>query len=125
MSNSIIMDFEIVKTISAAQILATYDLPVVDANGNAYFLNPARMLYINNMTNGAIYVSTLGVNGINCDLFSIAANTAMILDLCTNKTVEQGAFVPEHTRIFVRERYAGAPPTTGDVDVTVMYGRDN
>ena len=120
MSNSIVMDFELVKSINFAAIENGYN-PVVDENDNAYFLNPCRMLYINNMTNAALWISNDGVN----DKFSISANTAMILDLCTNKTVEQGAFVPEQTRIFVRARYTGIFPTSGDVDVTVMYGRDN
>lgn len=114
------MDFESVKSINYVDIENGYN-PVVDSNGNAYFLNPCRMLYINNMTNAALWVSNDGIN----NKFSIAANTAMILDLCTNKTVEQGAFVEERTRIFVCNRYTGVSPTSGDVDVTAMYGRDN
>ena len=123
MSNSIVMDFELVKSINFTAINDGYN-PVVDINGNPYFLNPCRMLYINNMTDAAIWVSNTGIAGGYGDKFSIAANTAMILDLCTNKTVEQGAFVPEKTRIFIRNRYTGVNPTVGDVDVTVMYGED-
>jgi len=123
MSNSIVMDFELVKSINFAQIEDNYN-PVVDINNNQYFLNPCRMLYINNMTNAALWVSNTGIDSGLGDKFSIAANTAMILDLTTNKTVEQGAFVSESTRIFVRNRYAGMGPTAGDVDVSVIYGRD-
>ena len=120
MSNSIVIGFEEAKTINWAAIGNGYD-PVTDSTGNAYFENPCRMLYINNMTNAVLWVSDTGV----VDKFSVAANTAMILDITTNKTVTQGCFLAEKTRIFVRARYAGVFPTSGDVDVTVIYGKDN
>lgn len=120
MSNSIILDFELIKSINAGQIQDGYN-PIYDSNNNAYFQNPCRMLLINNMTNAILMFSNDGVN----DKFSIPADTSIIFDLTTNKTVEQGAFVPEKTRLFVKTRYTGVFPTAGDVDVSVIYGRDN
>ena len=119
MSNSIVMDFELLKTINFAAIQNGYN-PITDVNGNAYFLNPCRMLLVNNMTNAPLMFSNDGVN----DKFSVPANTSIIFDLCTNKTVEQGAFVPERTRLFVKTRYAGTFPTSGDVDVSSIFGED-
>lgn len=119
MSNSIVMQFELLKTINAGQIQNGYN-PIYDSNNNAYFLNPCRMLLVNNMTNAPLMFSNDGVN----DKFSVPANTSIIFDFCTNKTVQEGAFVTEDTRLFVKTRYTGVFPTSGDVDVTVIYGED-
>lgn len=118
MSNTIVVAFEDMKTINFAAINDGYN-PIGALT--AFFEHPIRQLLVNNMTNAALVFSTDGVN----NKFSLPANSYAVLDITANKTVPQGGFLPERTRIFVKNRYLGVDPTSGDVDITALYGKDN
>lgn len=78
--------------------------------------HPARLMWINNLTDGALMCSFDGVT----DHFPLPANSFLILDITSNKTVSQGFYIAEGTRLYVRE--LGSAPTMGEVYLTVFYG---
>jgi len=120
MSNSIHISIEPVRTIAFGAIRDGYN-PV--GGLNSAFSNPCRILLINNLTNANLMFSDTG-SPVNGDKFPVAANTSMIVDLTTNKTVEQGAFIAEKTSVYVKNLVPGVGPTAGAVYVTVFYGED-
>jgi len=77
--------------------------------------NPARILRIQNLTNALLMFSYDGVN----DHEPLAANSFLLLDITSNKSREQGYYLAEGTRIYVKR---DGIPTDGSVYVTVYYG---
>jgi len=82
------------------------------------FEHPIRLLYIQNLTDVAVLFSLDGIN----DHWILPTQGYMIIDITANKTREQGWYIAEGTRIYVRD-LAGAP-TLGAVYVTVFYGTE-
>lgn len=80
--------------------------------------NPARMIYIQNLTNTLLFFSFDGVD----DHWVMPNNGYLVWDIAANKTNERGFFLEQGTRIYVKQG-AGAP-TTGAVYVTVFYSEE-
>jgi len=78
-------------------------------------VNPVRILRVQNITDALLMFSFDGVN----DHEALASNSFLLLDITTNKTREQGYFLAEGTRMYVKEI---GTPTEGSVYVTVYYG---
>lgn len=79
--------------------------------------NPIRILRIVNLTNANLWFSYDGIN----DHEAIPANGFLLLDITANKTLDEGYYLAEGTRIYVKRI---GTPTDGSVYVTVYYGSD-
>lgn len=73
-----------------------------------------RSITISNQTNAQVYISFDGVT----NHLRIAANSFKLYDITSNKTRDDGYYLPAGT-IISQKRVAGAP-TTGDFWVEVM-----
>lgn len=80
--------------------------------------NPARVMLFQNLTDQTVMFSLDGIN----DNFPLAAMTSFVLDITSNKSLGEGYFIAEGTRIYVKD--IGIATTTGAVYVTVMYASD-
>lgn len=79
--------------------------------------NPVRILRIQNLTDAVLWFSYDGVN----DHEVLSSNSFLLLDITANKSREQGYYLAEGTRVYVRQY---GIPTMGDVHVTVYYGAE-
>ena len=77
--------------------------------------SPARILHIQNLTDSLLMFSYDGVN----DHFPLPASGFLLLDITANKATEDGYYLSEGTRIYVKQIVA---PSSGSVYVTVYYG---
>jgi len=75
-----------------------------------------RMLVIENLTNQTMLFSFDGVT----DNFVLPAGSPVIFDFCSNKTIDDGFFIAEGTRVYVKD--AGVAPTSGSVYVAAVSG---
>ena len=81
--------------------------------------NPARILFVQNLTDVTLLFSFDGVN----DHFILPSNGFLLLDVMGNKSIPGGAFyVGEGTRIYVKE--SSGAPTSGSACVTSFYGTE-
>jgi hypothetical protein len=103
---------EPVRTLAFGSISGTYMGIGLPLN------NPARIMLFQNLTDQTLMFSLDGVN----DNFPLAAMTSFVLDVTSNKSLGEGYFVAEGTRIYVRD--LGIATTLGAVYVTVMYASD-
>jgi len=84
------------------------------------FEGSARMLVIQNLTDGIVMISFDGVN----DHLPLPMKTQFVLTITQNDEEEAKYFaLPAQTRIFVRELVI--VPTTGAVYVTLFRGQDD
>lgn len=79
------------------------------------FEEPIRILLVQNLTDQLLQFSLDGIE----DHFPLAANGYILLDVTANKTREQGYYVAEGTRVYVKEV---STPTAGSVYVSAFYG---
>lgn len=77
--------------------------------------NPVRILHIQNLTDVTLMFSYDGVD----DHFPLATNSFLLLDITANKSKDQGFYLEEGTRIYVKRE---GVPASGSVYVTVYYG---
>jgi len=110
-AQSIRLMAETVRSIDHATIGAAY-LGVGTAIDN-----PARLLLIQNFTNANLMFSLDGVN----DHFPMLESSHIIIDISSNKTKDQGFYLSEGQRLYVKEI---DNPTSGSVYFTVFYGKD-
>jgi len=110
MSIAIRAQFEEVRRILFGAISGTF------AGIGTSFEHPVRMLIIQNLTDD---IMTFSHDGFT-DHFDLAAGATLIMDMSSNKTIPQGFFFAEGSRMYVRQ-YDGAP-TTGFVSMSVVYG---
>lgn len=80
------------------------------------FSNPIRIIMIQNLSDVTLMFSFNGVD----DHVPLPGSGFLLLDVSTNKSVSNGFFIAEGTRIYVRD--LGAPATVGSVYVSVFYG---
>ena len=102
--------FEAMRSIDSASIGAAYTL-IGDL-----FENPVRMLYIVNNTDALLQFSIDGVD----NHFVIMSYTSMILDVASNRVQQYAYFLSEANGVYVAWLDV---PTTGDVYVSVVYGK--
>jgi hypothetical protein len=76
----------------------------------------ASIILLQNNTDASVFISLDGVN----DHFFIPTNGFILLDLTTNKSLDQGAFISQGTQFYVRLLFAAA--TTNAVYLSVMSG---
>jgi hypothetical protein len=81
------------------------------------FAHTIRQIFVQNLTNALLMFSLDGVN----DHFPLPPSGFLLLDVTSNKSIGQGYFIAEGTRIYVDEI---GVPTTGSVYVSVMYADD-
>jgi len=80
--------------------------------------NPARILHMQNLTDVVLMFSYDGIN----DHFPLASNAYLLLDITANKSMSQGYYLAEGTRVYVKRE---GVPASGSVYVTVYYGSTN
>lgn len=80
------------------------------------FAHPLRILNVINSTDALLFFS---LNGID-DNFVLPPDGFILLDVSANQTFNQGWFIAEGQRIYVRADVAS--PTTGSVYVSCFYG---
>ena len=110
MSLSIRLVPETVRSIGFASIGAAY------MGVGTALDKPARLMVFQNLTDKAVMVSFDGVN----DHLPLAANGYLIMDVTANKATDDGFFLAEGTRIYVKE--LTAPLTSGSVYVSIFGG---
>lgn len=102
--------FEAQRSIAAAAITANFQL--IDSK----FSNPVRMLIIVNNTDALLNFSIDGID----PHFVVMANTSMVLDIASNRVQQYAYFLSEANGVYVAWEEV---PTTGDVYVSVVYGK--
>lgn len=100
---------EPVRSLAAGDVDVTYL-----AIGTA-FDNPARIFFIQNLTDETVMISLDGVN----DHFPLASSGFLLLDVTTNKTVSVGCFIAKETTVYAKQI---GTPTTGAIYLSIFYG---
>lgn len=81
------------------------------------FTKPIRIFQLQNLTNNTLLFSFDGIN----DHIILPSSGFLLLDITSNKSVSQGFFIAEGTRIYVKQ---SGVPTTGAVYVAAFYGAE-
>lgn len=100
---------ETVRSLAAASVVDAYT-----AVGTA-FIEPSRILILQNLTDGDVMFSFDGVN----DHVAVAGPGSFVLDITSNKGVAGSLFIAEGTVIYVKRIDT---PTSGSVYVSTFYG---
>lgn len=109
MSLAIRMLAEPVRSLDFSGISGTY------AGIGTSFDDPIRIIFIQNITDALLMFSFDGIN----DHFPLNTDSFLLLDVTANKTIDQGCFFAQGTRLYVKEI---GTPSTGSVYVSVFYG---
>ena len=104
--------FEPLRSLGFASVGAAY------VGVGTSLTHPARIIFIQNFTDAPLMFSFDGVN----DHFPIAAESFVLIDLSSNKTLDTGYFIAKDSRLYVKE--LGAAPSSGSVYFTALYGLD-
>ena len=113
MSVAIRANFEEVRRLAFGGISGVF------AGIGTEFAHPARVIYLKNNTDVALTFSNDGI----LDKLDLDAWESTVLDLSSNKTIENGFCLKETTRIYVREHpLVLVAPTIGYVSLSVVYG---
>jgi hypothetical protein len=81
---------------------------------------PIRMFILQNWTNADLMISFDGIH----DHLPFSSGTFLELDITANKTIQQGFFLAQGTRFYVKLINPADIPTTGAVYLTAFYGAD-
>jgi len=103
---------EVVRTLGFAAIGVAY------MGVGTSMTHPVRMLVLQNLTDALLIFS---FNGID-DHLPLASNGYIILDITANKTRNDGFFLAEGDRIYVKQ--VAAAPTINGVYLTTLYGAE-
>ncbi len=101
--------FEEQRSLAFGSITSTY------AGVGTSLSNPARLIMIDNLTDADLQFSLDGIT----DHFVVARRSGKVLDLSANQAREQGFYLSEGDRLYVKEI---GNPTSGSVYFSVMYG---
>lgn len=112
MSQAIKTGFETMRVLAFGSISGTY------AGVGTPFIHPARNTYILNNTDRLLHFSFDGIN----DHLALPSLGYWFYDVTSNKNRDQGFFIAEGTRLYVRTPTTA--PTTGGVYLSVMYGAE-
>jgi len=77
--------------------------------------HPIRMIFVQNLTDETCMFSLDGIN----DNFPLPPNGFLLLDVTSNRSLSQGFFIAEGTRVYVK--YVSGAPDMGSVYVSTMY----
>lgn len=105
------MQFEPVRTLAAASIIAGY------MGVGTAIDHPARQFLVQNLTDVTLMFSFDGV----VDHFALPANGFFLSDVTSNMAVSKGFYLAEGERLYVREI---GVPLTGSVYFSVIYGNE-
>ncbi len=111
-SQAIRLLFEPVRSLAYTSVASGYT-----AIGTP-LVNPARQVFVQNDTDVTLMFSIDGTN----DHFPLPASGFLLLDITSNKTTEQGFYIAQGTTFYVKEV---GTPSSGNVYVSVMYGKPN
>ncbi len=100
---------ETVRELASGSISAAY------AGLGTAMSRPIRMMVLQNLTDETVWISFDGVN----DHMPLAALGYIILDITANKTREDGFFLSEGQRLYVKRL---GTPTSGSVYLTTFFG---
>lgn len=103
---------ETVRTLAFGSISGTY------MGIGTTFSKPIRIFLLQNLTDQTLMFSFDGIN----DHLPLPASGYILLDVTSNKTLQQGFFVAEGTRIYVKD--LGSAPTSGSIYLTTFYGAE-
>ena len=81
---------------------------------------PIRVFMMQNMTDEAMMFSFDGVH----DHFPLPATSYFVFDITSNKTVEQGFFLAQGQRLYVKQLDPAKTPSSGAVYLSTFYGAD-
>ena len=109
MSLAIHLGCEELRSLAFGSISGTY------AGVGTSISNPARIFFVQNLTD---VTCTFSFNGVT-DHFVLAASGFLLLDVTSNKTVSQGFYIAEGSRLYVK-----GSPSSGSVYLTVFYGTE-
>jgi hypothetical protein len=112
MSVAIRLQAETLRSLAFGSISGTYM-----GIGTA-MAHPIRMFVLNNLTDKLLLFSFDGIN----DHLVLPTNGYMILDMTSNKTIPQGFFLAEGTRVYVKDN--GSAATSGAVYLSAFYGSE-
>lgn len=101
---------EAVRTLDFSSISAAYMGVGIPLN------NPSRIILIQNFCDQAVMLSFDGIT----DHVPVAADGFVLLDITANKTVDQGFYIAEGTRFYVKE--LSSTPSSGAVYISSFYG---
>jgi len=79
---------------------------------------PIRIFLLQNLTDANLMFSFDGVK----DHLPLPNNGYILIDITANKTREQGYYLAEGTRLYVKE--ISASPSSGSVYLTTFYGAE-
>jgi|SRR5882672_12313997 len=106
------MAFEPLRSLAFGSVLVGY-------MGVGTAINhPAREFLVQNLTDATLLFSFDGVT----NHFRLPANGFWLNDNTANKSVSQGFFLAEGTRLYVKQD--GVAPTSGSVNFTIIYGSE-
>lgn len=106
---SIKMRAEACRSLAFGSIGAAY------AGIGTVLANPARMIFLQNLTDATVWISLDGVN----DHFPLLNQGYLLLDVSSNKTQDTGFFLAEGDRLYCKRLDT---PTSGSVYFTSFYG---
>ena len=81
--------------------------------------DPVRIIKIHNTTDSDIYVSYDGTTEHDV----VVAGTGMVIDITTNKSIEQGMFLATGTIVYIE--YVSSAPTYGSIYLSAYYAATN
>jgi len=108
-SQSIKLAVEPVRSLAFGSIAAGY------TGVGTSFANPVRILHVQNLTDVTLMFSYDGV----LDHFPLATSSYLLLDITSNRSNEQGYYIPEGDRLYVKQ---DGVPSSGSVYATIYYG---
>ena len=111
MSLAIRFQAEPIRSLAFGSISGTY------MGIGAALSNPGRQFIISNFTDVELFFSFDGVD----DHIVLAANTSFVNDISSNQTFNQGWFLAEGTRIYVKD--TGSAASSGNVYISIFYGK--
>lgn len=100
-----------VRTLAAGSVGASYTAIGVPND------KPDGILQFQNLTDASVMFSFDGVN----DHFPLAANSFFVLDVSTNKAVQDGMYLSIGTQFYVKRI---GVPSTGSIYISLYYGND-
>jgi len=79
------------------------------------FDHAVRIFFVQNLTNVSLMFSFDGIS----DHFALPQNGYLLIDVTQNKTQDQGFYIAQDTRLYVKEI---GNPTSGSVYLSLFYG---